>query len=116
MDEDLRDRLLEKVEKDDSGCWIWQGYRRGSDYGGLWHDGKSRYVHRLSYQVFIGEIPADGFIHHTCGTRLCLNPEHLQCTTWEQNYAEMTARQSLLARIKELEDEVELLRKGHGTV
>jgi hypothetical protein len=110
MQKKLQAKIRSKMKKDSNGCWIWQGYRRGSDYAGIWHQGNNRYAHRVSYEAFVGEIPADGFVHHTCGTRLCVNPKHLQCTTWDQNYAEMTVRKSLVARIAELEKEVEQLR------
>jgi hypothetical protein len=103
------ERLRAKVAANDDGCWMFTGKHRGNGYGSFWYNGKERYAHRASYEIFVGPIPKDGFIHHRCANRLCVNPEHLQCTTWEHNYAEMVARQAMLRRIKELEEEVERL-------
>jgi hypothetical protein len=41
---------------------------------------------------------------------MCCNPDHLQCTTWQANLAEMLSRQSLLRRIRKLEAELTKLR------
>jgi hypothetical protein len=38
-----------------------------------------------------------------CANSACVNPDHLQPVTHRENVAEMMARQSLLARIRELE-------------
>ena len=39
------------------------------------------YVHRVSYELFIGPIPADREVHHTCNVRSCVNPDHLRLVT-----------------------------------
>lgn len=103
------ERLLAKVDVKDDGCWVFTAKQNGSGYGFFWYNGKGRLAHRVSYEIYVEPIPKDGVIHHRCGNRLCVNPEHLQCTTWNHNYAEMMARQSMLKRIKELEEEVERL-------
>jgi hypothetical protein len=96
-------RLRAKVDINDDGCWVFNGNSRGKKYGSFWLEGREQYAHRASYQIFLGPIPEDGFIHHRCANKMCVNPDHLQCTTWNNNYAEMLGRQALIKRIRKLE-------------
>lgn len=105
-EEHLRSKLVE----DENGCWVYTGGRRGKNYGNYWMEGENRYAHRAAYDLFVGPIPEDGFIHHKCSNRLCCNPEHLQCTTWDANLAEMLSRQSLIRKIRKLEAELAELK------
>lgn len=55
-------------------------------------DGKrSEYVHRIAYRVFIGEIPDGLTIDHVlakgCGSRKCIEPEHLEAVSIAENHA-----------------------------
>lgn len=66
-----------------SGCWLWTGY--------LHHPcGYGRYgkvmAHRASYEAVNGARSARGLvIHHRCGVRNCVNPDHLQAVPHETN-------------------------------
>jgi len=78
--ETLKERLLAFVDKNEKDCWIWRGSKNtktGSEYGRINIDGICKYAHRISYEVFIGEIPEDCDIHHKCEEPSCINPEHL---------------------------------------
>lgn len=78
----LRFHWSERKEVDPiSGCWIWQGAISTSGYG----KACGTYVHRLSYVVAKGPIPADTEIDHLCRNRLCFNPEHLEAVTHREN-------------------------------
>lgn len=107
--DDVKKRFMSKFKRNRNGCWDWTSFQR-AQYGGFYMDGKSRYAHRVSYMLFVGPIPEDGYIHHKCSNKLCVNPEHLQCTTWNDNLAEMLSRQSLVRRIKKLEAELAQMR------
>lgn len=107
----VKKRFMAKVKRNKNGCWDWQSYTK-ANYGGFYMDGDNKYAHRVSYTLFVGPIPPDGYIHHRCSNKLCVNPEHLQCTTWEQNLAEMCSRQALLKKIARLEKEIEKLRSA----
>lgn len=84
------DRMMRRVEKQPDGCWIFTGAVSGTmGYGVLQRgrrgEGQVR-AHRLSYEHFVGEIPADKVIDHICCVPRCVNPEHLRAVThWENN-------------------------------
>lgn len=67
-------------------CWLWTGYKNNMGYGviGIGHIG-TKYVHRLSYSEFVGEIPTGLFVCHSCDTPLCFNPKHLWLGTQKDN-------------------------------
>lgn len=79
-------RLLARVEVDDSGCWRWTGPLNPAGYGGTiraWH--KGWLPHRLAHKVMTGPIP-DGYqVDHLCRVRNCINPTHLEAVTQAEN-------------------------------
>lgn len=85
----VRDRLLEGVEVDDNGCWLWQGYIRSDGYGqigvrrddGQW---RMRAAHRVSYETFIGFL-GDLDVDHLCKVRHCIKPHHMDAVTRHEN-------------------------------
>lgn len=66
-----------------TGCWFWMGTVDHSNGYGLFgfRDGVERHVHRLAYQLTHGDIPEGMLVHHRCGQKLCINPDHLELTT-----------------------------------
>lgn len=65
-------------------CWIWQGAPSHCGYGLTRHGAKRQSqqpAHRFYYERYIGPIPAGHDLHHVCGVRLCVNPDHLRPTT-----------------------------------
>lgn len=83
----LRQRFSSKVDKTDS-CWNWTGTTQGGSrggYGQLWADGKMRQAHRVSYELHIGPIPDGLTIDHLCRNTRCVNPEHLEPVTQQEN-------------------------------
>jgi hypothetical protein len=56
--------------------WVWTGARINPKklYGSM--DGRP--VHAVSYEEFVGPIPAGHEVHHTCPVKLCFNPAHLK--------------------------------------
>ena len=90
-------RFLSKFDAASHSCWIWTGtiYKRGYGYFGL--KGKMKSAHRLSYQLFRGDIPAGIEIDHICHSnsaceaksqclhRRCVNPWHMELVTHLEN-------------------------------
>jgi hypothetical protein len=81
----IRERLLERLEVDENGCWIWQGTRDKLGYGYLSVKNRPARVHRLSYTMFVGPIPDGLVLDHLCRTPACANPEHLEAVTQREN-------------------------------
>jgi hypothetical protein len=80
------DRLFEKMEVDDQGCWISlysTGSHGYSQIGWQVTGGRGRRItmrlgHRISWEALYGPIPNDMTIDHVCRVRRCINPEHLR--------------------------------------
>lgn len=65
-----------------SGCWIWIGAKADTGYGVTNVGGyKLQYAHRISWEIFVGPIPAGLHVDHKCRNRACINPEHLEPVT-----------------------------------
>lgn len=69
----------------DSDCWRWTAFKSYDGYGRASVNGKQGNVHRFSYEVFKGEIPKDLEIDHLCKNRDCLNPDHLEAISHQEN-------------------------------
>lgn len=75
-------------------------------------DGQLITGYRLVYRVKNGPLKAGYQVHHACGNRGCVNPEHLVLATQRENVGEMLARYSYEQRIQKLEaDNAELRRR-----
>lgn len=74
----LPDRIQNKIEVFQSGCWIWISTTNRRGYGIVGFDGSSRLAHRLVYSLLVGEIPEGKHLHHlkSCPHN-CVNPSHL---------------------------------------
>lgn len=86
----LDQRLLARSELR-GDCWIWVGCT-SHGYGNIRFCGKTLLVHRVAYELWVGEVPEDLFVCHECDERACFNPEHLWLGTNEQNCADMVEK------------------------
>lgn len=73
-----------KVRKTDY-CWLWQAAQNTMGYGCFATGRTSDLSHRLAYKDAHGPIPEGMTIDHLCRTRNCVNPDHLQVVTYEEN-------------------------------
>lgn len=76
-------RLLSHCRRE-KRCWIWGG-SKAKGYGQMKVRGKTQWVHRVSYACFNGVIAAGMSVNHLCRNTLCINPQHLELLTPENN-------------------------------
>ena len=85
------DRFMSYVDKLPNGCWFWTGARsRGAGnrkwYGSFWVRNKTVRAHRFSCEVLKGETcPPGHHRDHLCKFSLCVNPDHVEIVTHEEN-------------------------------
>ena len=79
-----KEKLLAKLDKSNS-CWIFTDSLDKDGYGRVRCGDKKIFAHRLSYQIFIGQIPDGLVIDHLCRNRSCANPEHLEAVSNAEN-------------------------------
>lgn len=87
------------MKKKENGCIEWTGaYKRG--YGCITiSDRESKYkyncnyfAHRISYELFINDIPEGMWILHSCDNTKCVNPLHLYLGDSNKNVYERNAK------------------------
>lgn len=85
----LVQRFKQKVSVNpDTGCWEWTACQINTGYGRIWEGGrrgKSLLAHRVSYELFVGQIPDGLTLDHLCRVRHCVNPLHLEPVTGREN-------------------------------
>lgn len=67
------------------GCWLWTGTIVRGGYGQIMAAGKKMYAHRLAFELKKGPIPEGLSIDHKCSVRSCVNPDHLEAVTHQEN-------------------------------
>lgn len=96
--DNIRAKIMARIEIDKNDCWVWQGPTsgsgRGGNYGRMSLDGATHAVHRVMWTNEFGIIPHKKQIDHTCNNRLCVNPDHLELVTHKQNQKRRVKRAS----------------------
>jgi len=85
MDDKYVKRFQKKI--DFSGeCWLWTAGVSRKGYGEFYYEGKMWLTHRLAYLLANGYLPAPPLvIRHKCRSKNCVNPDHLEEGTVEDN-------------------------------
>lgn len=82
----VADRIKQSIRIDENGCWVWQLHCMPTEgYGLIAVDGRPRLAHRVSYETFVGPIPDGLQLDHLCRNRPCVNPDHLEPVTCQEN-------------------------------
>ncbi|WP_367400661.1 HNH endonuclease signature motif containing protein [Arthrobacter sp. PsM3] len=74
------------------GCIEFSGKLRPDGYANFKVAGKNQLAHRVAYQLSKGPIPEDLEIRHLCDNRCCINPQHLEPGTHQQNVDDCTSQ------------------------
>lgn len=67
-----------------SGCLLWLG-SVASGYGQIRVNGRIVLAHIVSFELQNGPVPVGLELDHLCHTKLCMNPNHLEPVTHQEN-------------------------------
>jgi hypothetical protein len=93
--DDLPQKLRMQIHRHPCGCWLWTGRLNRNGYGRQRWRGLEPVVHRLVYEMLVGDIPHLHLLDHLatkCSSRACCNPEHLEPVTPRVNVLRGRAR------------------------
>lgn len=77
--------LRQQLRGNGSMCAIWP-FGQSHGYGAIRHNGRTWHAHRLVCLMAHGEPSANQTdVAHSCGNRLCCNPNHLRHATSAEN-------------------------------
>jgi len=75
------------------GCWECTSHKQNQDgYPVIARNGKSYVASRFVYIQNHGEIPANQVVRHKCDNRKCINPDHLELGTQQENVKDISER------------------------
>lgn len=77
---EVEERFWSKADfdpHDEARCWPWRAAKSSDGYGSFTLHGRMVGAHRMAYTLEVGDIEDGLSLDHTCGTRDCVNPAHL---------------------------------------
>lgn len=78
-------RFQKRISVDEkTGCWNWDKLTRHG-YGESSIDGYATLAHRAVWIFLRGDIPGNLDLDHLCRNRSCVNPDHLEPVTRQEN-------------------------------
>ena len=95
----LEERFFEKTIAREDGCIIWTASTTVTGYGLFAINGSKVVAHRVAWFIAHGEWPppwpTSGLVlDHKCSTKLCVNVDHLQVITHEENMRKPKAKRN----------------------
>ena len=109
--------LDQAAGKEKDTCWIWNGSYSHNGYG-RWVgqvNGRSKafVVHRASYAILVGDVPAGLIVRHTCDCPPCFNPEHLVVCTQLENMHDKAAKGRSMWSSTTSEQRIAMMKLAH---
>ena len=86
------------VKPELDGCWVWTGARNRAGYGQVSRNGSNVSAHRWVYKRMRGPIPPGLVLDHLCYNPPCVNPDHLEAVTQEENLRRAVERRRRLRK------------------
>lgn len=88
------EKFLEKVDTTGT-CWLWKG-SHGKQAHAKVH-GKMTSASRVAWILFVGEIPSNLFVLHTCDNPMCVRISHLFLGNHQNNMDDMVSKKRSLS-------------------
>lgn len=85
------DKLNKFSERTSSGCLVWTGNINSGGYGLIKVNNKTASAHRVIWEYYRGVVPKGLVVDHICRVRHCVDVEHMQVVTYEQNMENLGA-------------------------
>jgi len=79
------ERFLRRVYVAENGCWQMRGSHDKDGYAQFHRRSNLKKAHRISYEWYKGPILNKLTIDHLCKNKGCVNPDHLEAVTVEEN-------------------------------
>ena len=78
-------RFMKRVVFLPSGCWELRSKDSVSRYIQIYDNGRAVQASRFIYEQMVGDIPVGLELDHLCHNTRCVNPEHLEPVTHDEN-------------------------------
>jgi hypothetical protein len=85
VERNTKDKVLERYEVNQDGCWIYTGKKDRQGYGVFYYQQSAYKAHRIAYEVVKGPIPYRLVLDHLCKVKPCINPDHLEAVDQAEN-------------------------------
>lgn len=80
------ERFWKKVDKaGPNGCWVWTASLDTNGYGRFRAVNVHYGAHRFAYMLVVGSISEGLSLDHLCRNTACVNPDHLEPVTHDEN-------------------------------
>lgn len=83
---------MKVMPEPNSGCHLWTAYTSKGGYGRFGINGDVLDAHRVSYEMYVAQIPSGMCVLHKCDVPSCVRPDHLFLGTQKENLLDMTSK------------------------